>query len=165
MISVGYGDITPRNTSEVIMTSFSMFVSCILFAYSINSIWEVIRELNENRFKFDKHVTAINRFMYDNGVDRKLMTQINAYIAHMWSADRKRDMEAEQIMIKRLAPALREQLLFDSYGIFLQRTEFFVQNFSLDFLKEVSQDIEEVRLSEGEVIFMVSFMFNKPIAR
>lgn len=95
MISVGYGDITPKNTPEVLITVFTMFISCILFAYSINSIWEVIRELNENRFKFDKHVTAINRFMYDNGVNRKLNRKINAYIAHMWNADRKRDMESE----------------------------------------------------------------------
>ena len=39
MISVGYGDITSCNTSEVLVNILSMFVSCILFAYSINAIW------------------------------------------------------------------------------------------------------------------------------
>jgi potassium voltage-gated channel Eag-related subfamily H protein 1/potassium voltage-gated channel Eag-related subfamily H protein 5 len=95
MISVGYGDITPKNTPEVLITTFTMFVSCILFAYSINAIWEVIRELNENRYKFDKHVTAMSRFMYDHGVSRKLNTKINAYLSHMWDKDRKRDIESE----------------------------------------------------------------------
>ena len=52
MISVGYGDITPKNTFEVLITVTTMFVSCIVFAYSINAIWEIIRELKENRYRF-----------------------------------------------------------------------------------------------------------------
>ena len=119
MISVGYGDITPKNSPEVLVTVFTMFVSCILFAYSINAIWEIIRELNENRDRFDKHVTAMYRFMYDHGVSHKLNTKISAYLAHMWDADRKRDVESENIMIKKLAPALREELMYDTYGRFL----------------------------------------------
>ncbi len=46
-ISVGYGDITPKNISEVIWTTFTMFSSCIVFAYSINSIWEILRKVSE----------------------------------------------------------------------------------------------------------------------
>lgn len=52
MISVGYGDITPKNPPEILMTVFAMFISCIVFAYSVNAIWEIIREYNETRFKF-----------------------------------------------------------------------------------------------------------------
>jgi potassium voltage-gated channel Eag-related subfamily H protein 1/potassium voltage-gated channel Eag-related subfamily H protein 5 len=52
MISVGYGDITPKNPPEILMTVFAMFISCIVFAYSVNAIWEIIREYNENHFKF-----------------------------------------------------------------------------------------------------------------
>ncbi len=52
MISVGYGDITPKNPAEVSMTIFTMFVSCIVFAYSVNAIWEIIREYEETRYKF-----------------------------------------------------------------------------------------------------------------
>jgi potassium voltage-gated channel Eag-related subfamily H protein 1/potassium voltage-gated channel Eag-related subfamily H protein 5 len=72
MISVGYGDITPKNTPEVLITVFTMFVSCIVFAYSINTIWEVIREVNESKHSYYKKVTAINRFMHDNKVNNKL---------------------------------------------------------------------------------------------
>ncbi len=52
MISVGYGDITPENTAEVILTIFTMFVSCLVFAYAVNAIWEIIRDYNANRYKF-----------------------------------------------------------------------------------------------------------------
>jgi CRP-like cAMP-binding protein len=56
-------------------------------------------------------------------------------------------------MIKKLAPALREQLLYNSYGTFFKKTPFFLHNFSDNFLKELSEDIEEVRFSEGEIVF------------
>jgi len=38
MLSVGYGDLTPKNPPEVIVTIVSMIVSCILFAYLINAL-------------------------------------------------------------------------------------------------------------------------------
>ncbi len=51
-ISVGYGDISPKNNPEVIWTTITMFFSCIVFAYSINSIWEIIRAVDEKKVKF-----------------------------------------------------------------------------------------------------------------
>lgn len=46
MISVGYGDVTPIAPLEVLVTIITMMFSCIIFAYSINSIWELISEVN-----------------------------------------------------------------------------------------------------------------------
>ena len=91
--------------------------------------------------------------MYEHDIDRKLQTQISVYLAHLWESQKKRDFESEQLMIRKLAPALREQLLFNSYGVFFQRTALFSENFSKEYLKELSEDIEEVRFSEGEVVF------------
>jgi potassium voltage-gated channel Eag-related subfamily H protein 1/potassium voltage-gated channel Eag-related subfamily H protein 5 len=72
MLSVGYGDLTPKNPPEVMVTMVSMFVSCVLFAYIINAIWEVIRDYTESNYKFEKHLTAISRFMNDHKVARNL---------------------------------------------------------------------------------------------
>jgi potassium voltage-gated channel Eag-related subfamily H protein 1/potassium voltage-gated channel Eag-related subfamily H protein 5 len=58
--------------------------------------------------KARKYVTAINRFMYEHDIDRKLQTQISVYLAHLWESQKKRDYDSEQLMIKKLAPALRE---------------------------------------------------------
>ena len=42
MISVGYGDIVPYNVYENAFTIITMFISCIMFAYNINSVWSII---------------------------------------------------------------------------------------------------------------------------
>ena len=38
MITVGYGDITPKNQIECIFTIITMFVTGMMYAYSLNSI-------------------------------------------------------------------------------------------------------------------------------
>ena len=43
MISIGYGDITPKNPSEIIYTIVIQFLSCLLYAYAINEIWSIIQ--------------------------------------------------------------------------------------------------------------------------
>lgn len=39
MISIGYGDITPQNKYEISYTIAIQFISCLVFAYSLNQIW------------------------------------------------------------------------------------------------------------------------------
>ena len=38
MITVGYGDITPKNNIELLFANLTMFLACGVFAFSINSI-------------------------------------------------------------------------------------------------------------------------------
>lgn len=42
ILTVGYGDITPQAPNEVLVTIICMLVSCVIFAYCINSIWEIL---------------------------------------------------------------------------------------------------------------------------
>ena len=49
MMTIGYGDITPCNQLEIFVTDLNMFVSCIIFAYSINFLWEIIQQANEDK--------------------------------------------------------------------------------------------------------------------
>jgi len=44
MLSVGYGDLTPKNPSEVWITIVSMIISCVLFAFIINAIQDAIHD-------------------------------------------------------------------------------------------------------------------------
>ena len=38
MVTVGYGDITPKNNIELIVANITMFLACGVFAFSVNSI-------------------------------------------------------------------------------------------------------------------------------
>jgi hypothetical protein len=42
MSSVGYGDITPANEFEVLICIFFVFIASFIFAYTINSLGEIL---------------------------------------------------------------------------------------------------------------------------
>ncbi|CAD8109610.1 unnamed protein product [Paramecium primaurelia] len=152
MISVGYGDVTPKNAWEVVVTVVTQFISCIVFAYSVNAIWEMINQQNENKQKFQKYVNAIERFMREHNVDRKLKARIEAYLYHLWETEKARDHELEQAMILKLAPALKEELIYQTLGKMFNHNQFFSQ-FQQDLLIELAQDIQQQYYSQEEVIF------------
>lgn len=68
MISIGYGDITPKNPTEVGFTVFIQFLSCLLYGYSINSIWSIIQELNAKVSKIHSRLNIINLYMRDKEI-------------------------------------------------------------------------------------------------
>jgi hypothetical protein len=47
MITIGYGDITPQNTVEMTVSIFTSLIGCGVFAYSLNSIGNIISEINK----------------------------------------------------------------------------------------------------------------------
>ncbi len=49
MLTVGYGDVTPKNNSEVIFNVPAMYFGCVIFGYSLNSIGEILKHRGEGQ--------------------------------------------------------------------------------------------------------------------
>jgi hypothetical protein len=47
MLTVGYGDITPKNEVEILFNILAMFFGCIMFGFSLNSIGEILKRRNK----------------------------------------------------------------------------------------------------------------------
>lgn len=56
-------------------------------------------KINQNSSKLTllarKYVNAIERFMREHNVDRKLKARIEAYLFHLWQSEKARDHELE----------------------------------------------------------------------
>jgi cyclic nucleotide gated channel alpha 1 len=48
MVTVGYGDVTAANGIEVLYSNVIMFFSSLVFAYSINSIGMILKNIQVN---------------------------------------------------------------------------------------------------------------------
>lgn len=57
MTTVGYGDITPKNTYEIIYTDVIMFLSSCAFGYSMNSIGMILKNINDTSLKYKLTIT------------------------------------------------------------------------------------------------------------
>ena len=45
MTTVGYGDVIPYNTTEKVFVIIIALISSVIFAYSMNNIGEILKEL------------------------------------------------------------------------------------------------------------------------
>lgn len=52
MTSCGYGDITPANEYEALYVSFTMLLTCGIFAYTFNCIGLIVEEYNKKHKQF-----------------------------------------------------------------------------------------------------------------
>lgn len=47
MLTVGYGDIVPTNSQEIIFNIWAMFLGCAVFGYSMNSIGDILKQAHK----------------------------------------------------------------------------------------------------------------------
>ena len=66
MITVGYGDISPVNSSERIYTIFMMILGGGVFGYAMSSIAMILQSLENAKGKKLKMLRAISRYMQKN---------------------------------------------------------------------------------------------------
>ena len=46
MVTVGYGDVTPKNNIEMLFANLAMFFTCGLFGYTVSSINNIMANLS-----------------------------------------------------------------------------------------------------------------------
>ena len=63
MITVGYGDITPKNTCERIYTMVAMIIASGMFSYTLNSIGTIVSRYNILAVNYREKMNYVNRFL------------------------------------------------------------------------------------------------------
>ena len=72
MTTVGYGDISPNNETEVISVIVSLLVLCGVFAYSFNLIGVIIQEMNKKNEKFKHDISLANYYMDKTNISTEI---------------------------------------------------------------------------------------------
>jgi len=99
-------------------------------------------------------INAINRYMRDKKVNSSLQRRIGAYIEYQYKRQRSRDESLEQGIIMKLAPNLREELIYEAHASLFDSIPW-MKYFSAEFIKSLAFSIEEYNYSEKEIIYQV----------
>lgn len=99
-------------------------------------------------------MNAINRYMRDKKVNSSLQRRIGAYIEYQYKKQRSRDESLEQGIIMKLAPNLREELIYEAHVSLFDSIPW-MKYFSAEFIKSLAFFIEEYNYSEKEIIYQV----------
>lgn len=84
MNTVGFGDIVGTNIYERIFSIFFVFIACAVFAYTINSIQNIMNAIYKRESEYKVQLNVINRFMKKNRVNFDLKVRVRKYLEYMF---------------------------------------------------------------------------------
>lgn len=153
LITLGYGDITPKNEYEVSFVVLVNLIGCGTFAYGINSIGTILSAMSskENHFKKDRRI--LNRFMKRNSLDNELQDRVRKYFEYIRREEEIEDIEREGSILNKLSTNLQNEIILNTNGIILKKAKFFADNFSEDFLVKLVMKMKKKRYLPEEIIF------------
>ena len=157
MMTVGFGDITPRNPIEVSFCIIIILVGCALYGYNLNSIGIILQRIYKEQTQFNEEIRIIENFMVKKKIDSVLHTRIKEYLKFIWNEKKLNHNEKELEIINSLSSTLKEELLLESYGGIIKGLPTLHRFFSEKTLKKMLSLIKEVHFIPGDKIFMVYF--------
>lgn len=97
--------------------------------------------------------------MKRKGIQPTLQTRIREYLNFIWKEEKQHNFDEENKIVESLSLKLREELMFDAYGLFLNQNPLFKNNFSQGTLKKLVFSMKEILFNPGDKIFSVFILF------
>lgn len=155
MMTVGYGDITPKNPFEVFFSMLALMVGCAVYGYNLNSIGMILQKIYKENNDFHENISIISGFMDRKKIDKDLNMRVREYLKFMWQEKKMKNNDAELEIINTLNKNLKLELLLEAYGGIFKAFPMLHKNFSEDSLKKMVEYMKELRFTPGDSIFIV----------
>lgn len=78
--TIGYGDITPFNTSERIVAAVAMICGSSIYAYGLTHIITMVTGMNETKRAVRAKLDKINSYMHDRGLPKDLQADVREFM-------------------------------------------------------------------------------------
>ncbi|EAR93635.2 cation channel family protein (macronuclear) [Tetrahymena thermophila SB210] len=150
MITVGYGDITPQTTYEILFTTITMFVTGFFYAFSLNRIGSIIENIELKDKSYKENMQIIHRLMREENVQQTLRVQISNYLLYLYKESNEIGKQQEIEITNKLSKQLKYDLTQDIQGKYLKDIEFIDK---LETKSKIVEIMEECLFSPGEYIF------------
>ncbi|KAL4510549.1 hypothetical protein ABPG72_004703 [Tetrahymena utriculariae] len=154
MITVGYGDISPKTVAEKVLCIVNMMIACGQFAYSVNSIGNIFEQF----FRLDNEIKAnmkiINNYMTNKTISKDLQYQVREYLEYYWKQEKANNSELENKILEQLSHKLKDTLLMEANKIALRESPIFSTTFSESVLQKILPLIKEIRCTPEEIIYL-----------
>jgi len=151
MITVGYGDVTPSTPNEKVVVMICMLISCVMFAYIVGSIGNLITRSSEIEDKMRLQMVNINKFLAYRRIPREVRNKIRKYLEYAMEERQKLHIDETELM-GLLSTPLKDELNIYFYGSFLHKSPLF-EDFQIDFLSYLTFFLQIEHFSIGDSIF------------
>ncbi|MBD1210265.1 MAG: cyclic nucleotide-binding domain-containing protein [Ignavibacteria bacterium] len=148
LATVGYGDITPKNNTEMMYAIFVMLLGMVTYGYVVGNIANLLANLDANRKRYYQQSEKISAFMQSRKIPRALQRRISDYYAYYWE---RQVGEDESVMLNYLPPRLRSEVMMflrrdilSSVGIFGNADE--------NTLRDIAKELRPMLFAPGDIV-------------
>jgi len=155
MTTVGYGDMTPTNGSEVQFGLVLLLVATVVFAGLMGSLTDLISNLNNEANEQNARKAALSRYMHWRALPRHLFMDVREHLLFLWEKNEFDEAYEDEIK-EQLSPSLKKELCYHVYGKILRHAPFLGWLKGCEVcLKELSTKVVTVFLAKGDALFHV----------
>ncbi|EAR82088.2 cation channel family protein, putative (macronuclear) [Tetrahymena thermophila SB210] len=151
MVTIGYGDITPVNSIEIIYSVFISFITCGLFGYCINFIGSIFTELSKKSKEFQKKLLVITKYLNSRNIDQSNQIRVLKYLEYLDESQEENILEGYNIL-NSCSKDIKEDIMKQFYGSVIKKSRLFKDTFSKEFIESLSLKMQERCFAPGETI-------------
>jgi len=147
--TIGYGDVTPSSTPELLYTMLVMVLGVGVFSYVIGSVAGLIANLDRAKLHFQERVERAHAFMAYRGVPAELRHRILGYYGYLWES-RLGWGDAE--LLDDLPSGLRVEVSLHLHRPILEKVPF-LRGASDELLRDLAVALRPTVCAPGEYLF------------
>ncbi|CAD8096093.1 unnamed protein product [Paramecium sonneborni] len=142
MITIGYGDISPKNTIERSFGVFVMILASGVFGYVMNSIVLLFQNTNESLEELLNQNDSVKKYLKQKCIHKSLQARIKNYSEWLIEDEQLQKGYANNTLEKLSLP-LRNQVTQLVHGNMMSQIKFLRKNFSSLLLKKLAFIFQE----------------------
>jgi flagellar biosynthesis/type III secretory pathway ATPase len=74
----------PKTFWEYFYTTFTMFFTCGIFGFVLNSIGQILDQKNQKKRQFNNDMETINRFMRKRKISEEIRVEVREYMENLY---------------------------------------------------------------------------------
>ena len=97
--------------------------------------------------------------MSKNNLNFELKSRVRRYLEFKMENESNLDSESCEAILKKLTKKMKDEVLLESFGNYIENIPFFKDNFSKSTLEKLSLSLKELSFSPEEIIYQVKTFF------
>ncbi len=148
LTTIGYGDILPETTNQIIFVIFVEFIGAGMYGLIIGNIANLIANIDVAKAQHREKLEKLNTFLRYRDIPSDLSEKINAYFDYLWQTRRGYD---ESSVLAELPASLKTWVSLFLNKDIIEKVPIF-EGASEEFIKETIMNLKPVVYTPGDYI-------------
>eukprot|EP00002_Diphylleia_rotans_P019540 TRINITY_DN3775_c0_g1_i9.p1 TRINITY_DN3775_c0_g1~~TRINITY_DN3775_c0_g1_i9.p1 ORF type:complete len:1298 (-),score=207.53 TRINITY_DN3775_c0_g1_i9:18-3911(-) len=149
LTTIGFGDITPQNSAEIIVAICTMFTGAFFYGLLFGNIASVLSVLDASSSRLMQKTSRLHRYMNYHKLPEDLKQRIHSYFDVIWAREKGLD---EQDITQDLPTGLRSEIAVYIHRNLVNKVAFFRATEDPGFINSLVLNLKPQVALPGEVI-------------